>query len=87
MSTCSVYFVLENKVRQRDIAMIKNLIMTPRVLSKIDNRYPTPIVLTASCAAVTLTAPPLHHRMLNINVNVFKTRHHTGNVNEAHTKG
>lgn len=30
---------------------------------------------------------PLHHRKLNINVNVFKTRSRAGNVNEAHTKG
>lgn len=53
----------------------------------VQNPLHTDRIVCCRHAGRSASPPPLHHRMLNINVNVFKTRRRAGNVNEAHTKG
>lgn len=53
----------------------------------VQNPLHTGRVACCRHAGRSASPPPLHHRKLNINVNVFKTRRRAGNVNEAHTKG
>lgn len=72
--------------------MVAKLHRGPSVLSSSLNICSSPKALywpRLSCyrADSSVEPSPLHHRMLNINVNVCKTQRCTENVNEAHTKG